>query len=312
MLWRHSLTPGSSVTPRRRALGLTALAVALAGGAAGLGLGLLASPGQPLALAALLAGLGGCEYAFLAWREGRRAAAAEARQRLREDLVATVSHELRSPLAPIRGWASTLLEHGDRLDAEERRQALESIVRQARRLERLLVSLLEASKVDSGRVASEGEGEVEVEVDLAAVVERVVDEFAAAWPARPVRVGGERGPCLVVGRELLIEQILANLLSNAVKYAPDGQPIEVSVDAGPEEVELAVSDHGPGIPPGETDRIFERFERLQCDERGTGLGLYIARRMAGEIGARLSVEATPDGGARFALALRRVPVLVAH
>jgi two-component system sensor histidine kinase KdpD len=267
-----------------------------------LGLGIVASSGQPLLLALLLAVLGAVDYAVLASRDDRRQREADARQRLREDMVATVSHELRTPLAPIQGWASTLLESGDRLDDAERRQALESILRHSRRLEHLVANLLEASRIESGRV----EG-MDTEVDAAAVTGRVVDEFRGSFPDRQIDLAVEVDrSALALGREVSIEQIVANLLSNALKYAPHGQPIEVSVRNNGAGIDVSVTDHGPGIPAAQLDRVFDRFDRLDQTDTipGSGLGLYIARRLASQIGAQVTVTSPPGSGSRFLLSLR--------
>jgi signal transduction histidine kinase len=229
-------------------------------------------------------------------------------ERLKEDFVATVSHELRTPIAPIKGWASTLLEFGDRLSPDQRREAMESILRQAQRLERLVVNLLEASKIEHGRI-----DQIDGEVDVVPVVTRVVAEFQAAWPAREFRLSGIDGPCHSVGNELWIEQILSNLVSNAIKYSPSSEPVEVSLVERSGEIEVAVTDNGPGIPAHERERIFERFHRLEQNETqsGTGLGLYIARQLAGEIGATVTVRGAPGRGSRFSLHLRRAGRLIA-
>jgi signal transduction histidine kinase len=110
---------------------------------------------------------------------------------------------------------------------------------------------------------------------------------------------------MVLGRELSIEQIVANLLSNALKYAP-GQPIEVAVCNQGADIAVSVTDHGPGIPAADLDRVFDRYERLGQGDAisGSGLGLYIARRLAGQIGARISVTSPAAGGSCFLLSLR--------
>jgi two-component system, OmpR family, sensor histidine kinase KdpD len=287
---------------RRSRLLLLAIAVGLAAGVVGLAVGVLASGGQPALLGAIVAVFAAVDFAVLAWRDDRRQQEADARQRLREDMVATVSHEMRTPLAPIKGWASTLLECGDRLDDAERRQALESILRHSRRLERLVVNLLEASRIQSGRVDA-----ADAEVDAADVTRRIVDEFRAGFPDRQIdlQLDVDR-PAVALGRELSIEQIVANLLSNAVKYAPPGQPIEVAVRTNGVEIDVSVTDHGPGIPPAHLDRVFDRFERLNQSDTipGSGLGLYIARHLASQIGARVTVTTPVGGGSRFVLSLR--------
>ena len=227
---------------------------------------------------------------------------------MKEDFVATVSHELRTPLAPIKGWATTLLEHGDRLNEDQRREAMESILRHSQRLERLIVNLLEASKIEHGRTV-----DVNEEVDVTPVVNRVIDAFRAGAPDRLFVLNGLDHPTLSRGNELWIEQILSNLVSNALKYSPPSAPVEVAVAHKSTGVEVSVTDYGPGIPDYELDRIFDRFHRLQQTETqtGTGLGLWIARQLAGEIGGSITVESTEGIGSRFALKLRGLSHLAA-
>ncbi|HZQ87027.1 MAG TPA: ATP-binding protein [Acidimicrobiales bacterium] len=222
-------------------------------------------------------------------------------ERLKEDFVATVSHELRTPLAPIKGWATTLLEHGDRLNEEQRREAHESILRHSQRLERLIINLLEASKIEHGRSVDANE-----QVDVTPVVNRVVDTFKAGAPDRLFVLDGVDTPVPARGNELWIEQILTNLVSNALKYSPPSTPVEVTVVHHGSGVEVAVTDYGPGIPSYELERIFDRFHRLQQTETqtGTGLGLWIARQLAAEIGGTITVESTEGIGSRFVLKLR--------
>ena len=224
--------------------------------------------------------------------------------RLKEDFVATVSHELRTPLTPIKGFANMLLGDGGQLDDVGRRTAAQSILRCAQRLERLIVNLLEVSRVESS-VIDVRDGVVQ----LAPVVDRVVDEFRAAFPARLIAVDLEDDTA-ARGHELWIEQILSNLLSNAVKYAAEG-PVEVVVRHDADAVELAVVDHGPGVPEHEFERIFERFERLDQAQQqaGTGLGLYIARELAHAMKGTLAVSAGVDGGAVFILRLAAATAL---
>ncbi|MBV9252977.1 MAG: PAS domain S-box protein [Actinobacteria bacterium] len=229
-------------------------------------------------------------------------------ERLKEDFVATVSHELRTPLAPIKGWATTLLEHGERINEDQRREAMESILRHSQRLERLIVNLLEASKIEHGRTV-----DVDEEIDVSPVVGRVVDTFRAGAPDRLFVLNGLETPSPARGNELWVEQILTNLVSNALKYSPPSTPIEVAVTHRSTGVEVAVTDYGQGIPDYELERIFDRFHRLQQTETqtGTGLGLWIARQLAGEIGGTITVQSTEGIGSRFALKLRGLSHLAA-
>jgi two-component system sensor histidine kinase KdpD len=220
--------------------------------------------------------------------------------------VATVSHELRTPLSPIKGWASTLLEFGDRLDPEERKSALQSILRQAQRLERLIVNLLEVSKIEHGILeASDADADVDV------VVRRVVEDFQAASPDRRFDVC-VRGPIWARAKELWLEQILTNLVSNAVKYSPETESVEVTVCRRDDRIHVRVADNGCGIPAHDFERVFERFYRVRdtTTQTGTGLGLYIARQLAEEMDGTIAVESVLGRGSRFVLDIPAAPRVV--
>ena len=229
-------------------------------------------------------------------------------EQIKQEFVSTVSHELRTPLAPILGWATTLLQRSDELTDDDRQRGLESILRQGQRMERLVLNLLEVSKIEAGAGA-----ETDAEIDAALIARRVVEELGAAWPQRSIVLDVPPRPCPAIGNELWVEQIVTNLVSNAIKYAPDTEPIVVRARQQPGVLELSVVDHGPGIPPELQRRIFERFERYaQADtQAGTGLGLYIARQLADAMGAELSVESDVGRGAEFSLQLRAPVHLVA-
>ena len=230
--------------------------------------------------------------------------------RLKADFVSIVSHELRTPIAPIKGFAATLLQaEPGAVDEATRRLALESILRQAQRLESLIMNLLEVSKIERGTKVSDV-----VPVDVVASCRRVIDELRPAWPKRTIELHGEES-LVGIGRELWVDQIVTNLLSNALKYAPDEAPVVLRVDATDGAVRVSVIDRGPGVPEHERGRIFERFERLhQHDmQAGTGLGLYISRHLAEGMGGSLSVQSAIGEGSTFTLTLRAAkrPRLVA-
>jgi PAS domain S-box-containing protein len=229
--------------------------------------------------------------------------------KMKDDFVAHVSHELRTPLAPIKGWATTLLTRAEELSAEQRTEGVRAILRQAGRLEQLILNILEDSKVEHDAAP----GSADDVVDVSAVVAKVVGEYAIIAPERAVEVSGADLPALVSGREVRIEQVLTNLLGNAVKYAPKNQPIEVRILREAGAVVIDVADRGPGIPPESRERIFQRFERLADSptQSGTGLGLYISRHLATTMGAELHVSARPGGGSVFSLRLRSVRALAA-
>jgi PAS domain S-box-containing protein len=228
---------------------------------------------------------------------------------LKDDFVAVVSHELRTPLAPIKGWALTLLQRGEDLTAEQRQDGARSILRQAERLQLLILNILEDSRVELD-LNSPQVAEV---VDAAAVVQKIVEDFAVIAPERVITVSGADAPRLVSGRTVRVEQILTNLVTNALKYAPKDEVVEIGVAQSHGGVSISVTDRGPGIPPEARERIFQRFERLPDSpaQTGTGLGLYIARHLARSMDAALEIEPATGGGSTFTLTLKSARRLAA-
>jgi signal transduction histidine kinase len=237
--------------------------------------------------------------------------------RLKRDLLATVSHELKTPLTVILGTLGTLSRRGAALDPAERREFVDMAVRQGTRLKELIEQLLLAARFEqTGREPAE-----RPLVD-AAVLAR--DALAAARVAHPGRelvlVAREALPVLAAPEAVL--QILGNLLDNAAKYAPDHCPVRLETARhGPMAV-LAVEDTGPGVPGADRERIFERFTQLDSGATrragGVGLGLYIARQLANAQGGQLLLAAPTLGGqgARFELRLpladRSQPHVLGH
>jgi two-component system sensor histidine kinase KdpD len=215
-----------------------------------------------------------------------------------------VSHELRTPLVPIKGWAQTLINRGDRLTDDQRRTAVQSILAQAQKLESLVLNILEASRIESGRI--EGGGLA----DVAAITMRIVEDTLSARPDRILRVRPPAVPCQVRGSSVWVERALANLVANAVKYSPDDEPVDVAITVEDDDVLVSVTDRGPGIATDSQERIFERFERLEetRTQTGTGLGLYITRRLARAMGGDVSVSSVPGAGSTFLLRLPVAPV----
>lgn len=228
-------------------------------------------------------------------------------ERLKQDFVSIVSHELRTPITPIKGFATALLRGGDSMKLENRTRALESILRQAQRLERLIMNLLEVSKLERGAAAGELEN-----VDVGATCRNVAAELLPAWPEAQIEVQEAGGRAGAMGRELWVDHVVSNLVSNALKYGRAGSPVVVRVEGGADTVRVAVIDRGAGIPPEETERIFGRFERLhQHDmQAGSGLGLYIARQLAEAMGGSLTVTSVVGEGSTFELRLAAAPVAV--
>jgi signal transduction histidine kinase len=219
--------------------------------------------------------------------------------RLRTDLVAGVSHELRTPLAQIRMFSETLLLERVRSD-DERQRSLAIIDQEARRLTQLVENLLHFSRAERQltRVALRP-------VDLADVVRQATEAFTPLAQARSVTLRGDAAsPLPGTADPDALRQIVLNLLDNAVKYGPAGQTVTVGLGATGGQARLTVDDQGPGVPPGDRDRVWERFFRLPRDREapapGTGIGLAVVRELVALHGGRAWVESAPDsGGARF-------------
>lgn len=234
----------------------------------------------------------------------RQAALAHLRE-VNEELdafVRTVSHDLRSHLTPVIGFADFLLrEYGGSLDVTGR-EALGEIVRQGQRMHAMLEDLLALARVGYAETPPEP-------VDSAEVVRDVLITLTPrlAETGGRVKLEGEL-PKVYIPRFYLV-QALENLLGNAVRYGSRGGPIEVGAAAGKERVCFFVRDHGPGVPDAEKERVFDLFYRGSSgrDKAGTGVGLATVRRIARRCGGRTWVEDTPGGGATFWLEVESAP-----
>jgi two-component system sensor histidine kinase KdpD len=228
------------------------------------------------------------------------------REQLRNTLLSSVSHDLRTPLATITGAASTLVGDGEELEPAARRELAQSICDEAERLNRRVRDLLDMTRLESRAVQLRLEWQPVEEV-VGAALARMERPLAG----RDVTARLDPDLPLVAFDAVLIEQVLVNLLENAVKYSPPGTPIQVSACVTPGEVVVSVADRGPGIPPGQEDRVFQKFYRAPETGRGdgVGLGLAVCRAALDAHGGRIWVDNTPGGGAafRFALPVRGTP-----
>jgi signal transduction histidine kinase len=217
-------------------------------------------------------------------------------EREHADLIATVAHELRSPLTGIKGFTATLLAKWDRFTEDQRRLMLEAVDNDADRLSRLIAELLDVARIDAGRlelrrvptnvyslVAKRIEAKVVAGVEADRFVLDSVDELPEVW-VDPDKMG----------------QVIDNLIENALRHG-DGM-ITVTLRRDPDGVVMSVADQGPGIPPGRAHRIFGRFWK-GSDRGGTGLGLYVVNGIVEAHGGRIALVPPPEGGARFVVVL---------
>jgi two-component system sensor histidine kinase KdpD len=220
-------------------------------------------------------------------------------ERLRNSLLSSVSHDLRTPLATITGAVSTILEEGAQIDAATQRELLESVHEEAERLNRLVQNLLEMTRLESGALQLQRELHPPEEV-IGAALGRLAKRLAD----RRVTTKVPPDLPLVAMDDVLIEQVLVNLLDNALKYTPAGSPIEAIATATDQNLTIEIADHGPGLPRGEEDRVFEKFSRgEQRVARGAGLGLAICRGIVRAHGGRIWAQNLPGGGVAFLFTL---------
>ena len=219
----------------------------------------------------------------------------------RSDFVATISHELRTPMTAVYGAAVTLLRRDAQLTPDERQQLLEMIASQAARLSQITEEVLLTSQLDRGELRVEREP-----VHVADVVQRTVETMRAQLPESTtidVEIPAEVGDASGDGDRL--EQVLVNLLDNAVKYG--GDHVEVRADRTNGNIRIFVADTGPGISLGDRERVFEKFYRadpqMSKAPSGTGLGLYISRELTERMGGRLDLSLGKGNGATFVVEL---------
>jgi len=263
-----------------------------------------------LILTATLAAFGGLAATWRAFERQRRLG------EMKSNFVASVSHELRAPIASVRLMAESL-ERGTIQPGERQQEYLRVMGQECRRLSSLVGNVLDFSRIDRGRRQYTFEP-----ADLPALLAQTVDvmrpyaaerhvNLVCAAPPGTTGMGQPR-----VDREAL-QQALVNLVDNAIKHSPSGADVVVGLEADPNasgqdagvpaRIRLFVDDHGPGIPAGEQERIFEPFYRrgseLRRETQGIGIGLSIVKHIAEAHGGRVVVRSSPGAGSRFAIEL---------
>jgi two-component system phosphate regulon sensor histidine kinase PhoR len=223
-------------------------------------------------------------------------------ERMREEFVSTLSHELRTPLTSIKAYAATLRREDVDFDRETQREFLSIIEGEADRLARLIKDLLETSRAESGRLQLRM-----TEVDISALAERVLEKMRPQAGSHHLRLAPREGTVPVRADPDRMEQVITNLLDNALKYSPPGSTVTLSVRARGDKAVVSVSDQGIGIPLEQQTHVFDKFHRV-LDERsrhvqGTGLGLYLCRKIVEAHGGHIWVESRPGEGSTFHFSL---------
>jgi len=224
-------------------------------------------------------------------------------ERVRQDFVANVSHEFKTPLTAIQGFAETLLGGGLE-DPKNNRRFLEIIRDHAARLAQLTDDLLKLARIEAGKLEVEFSS-----VSLMELIERCAETSLLKATRKQIAIEVNVPPGLpsVLGDAVLLREVLQSLIDNAIQYTPAGGQIRVSASAGARQAVVTVSDTGIGIPLADQERIFERFYRVDAarsrEAGGTGLGLSIARHIVESHGGRIWVESAVGAGSKFSFSV---------
>lgn len=223
--------------------------------------------------------------------------------REREALLSIASHELKTPLTALLGYADLLQRHLRDLPQVPDRdhRAMRSIVTQAHRLNRLLTDVLDVSRIDRGHFSIDRRP-----MDLSLLVHTVVEEVHLMVTAHPITIEAAPTPILIAGDDERLAQVLRNLLSNAVKYSPGGGRIRVVVTTDGAQASLAIHDEGIGIHTEALPHLFQRFYRAPATSQaiqGLGIGLYVVKEIVTRHDGTISVTSTEGEGTTFTICL---------
>jgi len=240
--------------------------------------------------------------AHVAQLEVQRAQLQVQSEQLRNSLLNSISHYLRTPLSTLAVTASTLLDESTDTDEPTRREGLQTVVDESRRLGRQVENLLEMARLNSGAIKANAEWEAVDEL-----VEAALTRLERELVGRTIRVQIDRDvpPLWVAGQ--LMEKVFVNLLENAVRYTRPDSVIDITGIYRGDHVEIVVADDGPGLPPGTESKVFEKYFRGGTDiddgQRGIGLGLAICRSIIQAHGGQILAANRTSGGAEFTICL---------
>ncbi len=224
--------------------------------------------------------------------------------RLRRELVANVSHDLRSPLASIQGYLETIQVKGDTLSKDDRNKYLETVIRNTKKLGNLISELFELSKLDAKNVQPDLEP-----VSIAELAQDVVMQFRPIAQENNIELTAElpNEPLKLVNADIaLMERAISNLIDNAIKNTPSGGKVSITPSNVGDRISVSITDTGVGIPEEQISRIFDRFYQADSSRTpgsGAGLGLSIAQKILELHGAKLSVQSVLNQGTTFSFSL---------
>ncbi len=221
---------------------------------------------------------------------------------LKSTFISIISHELKTPVALIKGYVSTLRRKDAEWDREVVDDSLEVIEEEADRLTSLIEDLLDASRLQSGALSLK-----RTDVNLPEMIHQLVERFSVQTSRHTIKAEFAPDFPLIFADENRLRQVISNLLTNAIKYAPDGE-INISGQVRTDQVIISVTDEGPGIDPSDIPHVFDRFYRSPQavkKTKGAGLGLYLARAIIEAHHGSIWVDSRPSGGAQISFSLPR-------
>ncbi len=222
----------------------------------------------------------------------------------REAFVSIASHELKTPLTGLLGHSYLMRRRAMNTEnfSPQALQSLNTIIAQAERLNTMLTSLLDVSRVQTGQLSIE-----RVSLDLVPLVQRVVGEQSVELNQHTIVFNKPDQPVMVEADEVRLMQVFTNLLNNAIKYSPNGGEIGVQIATNAEQIAVTITDRGMGIPPAAQHNLFQRFFRVDrqstAHSGGLGIGLYVVKEIIKQHGGTISVESTEGVGSTFTVHL---------
>jgi signal transduction histidine kinase len=224
-------------------------------------------------------------------------------EELKSTFISVISHELKTPVALIKGFVGTLRRDDVSWNSDVVQDSLEVIEEEADHLTELIENLLDASRLQAG-----GLNLNHCDLKFETFTEKMAERFRTQSDKHTIVVDFPPEFPIVMADEDRLNQVLSNLLSNAIKYSPEGGEILISGQVRPKQVIICVRDQGPGISPGDIPHVFDRFYRGDSASRttkGAGLGLYLTRAIIEAHGGRIWVDPRPGDGARICFSLPR-------
>jgi two-component system sensor histidine kinase KdpD len=230
-------------------------------------------------------------------RQSELTAEAES-ERVRSALLASISHDLRTPLAVLTGASSTLAERGEQMSVEERKSLSESLYRQATNLSEHVAKVLQMTRLESRSVRLARDWAA-----IAEIIDSALRRVAAQLANHHLLVDIPEDLPLVRVDASLFEQAVVNLLENAARHTPPGTVVRVQVSSMADQIELSVSDSGPGMSGPDLERVFQKFHHGAGSHTGVGLGLAICNAIVRLHGGRVTAERNPDRGMSFRISI---------